>query len=116
MSYKAQAIGSILVLLLALGVLSGCSQKPQAAIVGTWQSKNGYIFTFTKDETILFRGIDEPVGETLAGIYYFLDDDTVALRGELGDKAVDIEIDGETMYFISMRSGAPEMVFTRVRE
>lgn len=69
-------LGNLVVgLLLALMVLTGCSQKPEDAIVGTWQAnqKREVIFTFTKDGN-LYRG------DQLQGEYWFEDDDTLSIR------------------------------------
>ena len=126
MSYRAQVIGSVVMLLLSLIMLSGCSQKPQDAIVGAWHDTNsGTILTFTKEVCKaeecgigVYDGwlyIRDETGEPV-GVYQFLDNDTIALRGYMGNMAVDVEMDGEMLFFLSMRLGSPIIILTRVRE
>ncbi|NJL55913.1 hypothetical protein HC928_12510 [bacterium] len=114
MYYRAQTIGSVVMLLLSLVVLSGCSQKPKDTIVGTWQDNNEAILTFTTEfcEECRTHGdnwfyIRDESGEPV-GAYQFLDDDTVALRGWGLNMVVDVEVDGERLFF-SLWNRVPQL-------
>ncbi len=110
---KAGSVCSVVLLLLALVVLSGCSQKPQDAIIGTWQSVRGDLITFTEDGDIYENN-------RFSSKYWFEDDDTLSFGGLIGNRrfplrTFHIQFQGDTMTLTSATDDH-RLFLTKVRD
>ncbi|NJL55914.1 hypothetical protein HC928_12515 [bacterium] len=104
-------------LLLALMVLTGCSQKPEDAIIGTWQTDtwqdNEFHYTFAEDGNFY-------EDDLLQGEYWFEDDDTLSIgtkpigQVRLSTRSFHFKFQGDTIT-LTPEGGGNMIQLTKIR-
>lgn len=100
-------------LLLALMMLTGCSQKPEDAIIGTWQH-NEFHYTFAEDGNFY-------EDDLLQGEYWFEDDDTLSIgtkpigQVRLSTRSFHFKFQGDTI-ILTPAEGDDMILLTKIRD